>query len=105
MNLPAPGPKGKMPISAHHLSVQLQTHQPYVCTDIEKQRRFVADETLLRHGIRSYVALPLLKHGKMIGAVDFVSFEKRDYPPDDVQLLKDVSEIVSIAVSNALAYE
>ena len=37
--------------------------------------------------------------------MDFVSFEPRTYDPGEVQLLKDVSEIVSIAVSNALAFE
>src|SRR5216117_2408538 len=41
----------------------------------------------------------------MLGAVDFVSFEKRNFDRGEVQLLQDVSEIVSIAVSNALAFE
>src|SRR5438067_5019324 len=41
----------------------------------------------------------------MLGAVDFISFEKRNFDDSEVQLLQDVSEIVSIAVSNALAYE
>src|SRR5437016_13409452 len=41
----------------------------------------------------------------MLGAVDFVSFERQAFRDPDVQLLQDVSEIVSIAVSNALAFE
>src|SRR5213594_2181342 len=41
----------------------------------------------------------------MLGAVDFISFEKRNFDRGEVQLLQDVSEIVSIAVSNALAFE
>src|SRR5437867_10171987 len=41
----------------------------------------------------------------MVGAVDFISFEKRNFDRGEVQLLQDVSEIVSIAVSNALAFE
>jgi formate hydrogenlyase transcriptional activator len=101
----SPDKRGRMPVSAHHVSVVLQTRQPYVCSDIETQRRFAVDETMLQSGIRSYIALPLMKNGQVIGAVDFASFEKREYVPEDVQLLKDVSEIVSIAVSNALAYE
>jgi formate hydrogenlyase transcriptional activator len=103
--LPEGHRKDKMPVSGHHMSILLQSRQPYICTDIENPRRFAGDERLIENGVRSYIALPLLKHGEVIGAVDFVSFQKREYSPDDVQLLKDVSEIVSIAVSNALAYE
>jgi formate hydrogenlyase transcriptional activator len=49
--------------------------------------------------------LPLLKRGEMLGAVDFIAFEKRVFTRTELQVLQDVSEIVSIAVSNALAYE
>ena len=47
----------------------------------------------------------MLKRGELLGAVDFISFEKRSFDRGEVQLLQDVSEIVSIAVSNALAFE
>jgi formate hydrogenlyase transcriptional activator len=105
LKVKSPAPKGRMPVADHHLSVLLQSHQPYVCSDIEKQRRFVTDEAMSSHGIRSYIALPLMKQGNVIGAVDFASFQKREYLKEDIELLQDVSEIVSIAVSNALAYE
>jgi formate hydrogenlyase transcriptional activator len=95
----------RIPVSQHHMSVVMQTGRPYVCTDIEAQKRFVRDEDLLRRDIRSYIALPLTKQGRLIGVVDFLSTEKRQYAPEQIQLLQDVSEMVSIAVSNALAYE
>jgi formate hydrogenlyase transcriptional activator len=63
------------------------------------------DEKLLEYGVRSYVSLPLLKRGELLGVVDFISFELRSFDQGEVQLLQDVSEIVSIAVSNALAFE
>src|SRR5438093_12705064 len=46
-----------------------------------------------------------MNHRELISEVDILSLVKRKYTDDDVQLLQDVSEIVSIAVSNALAYE
>jgi formate hydrogenlyase transcriptional activator len=92
-------------IRHHPISEIAVSHRPYVCTDLEVQKSFPEEEKLLEYGIRSYVCLPLLKHGNLIGAVDFVSFEKKQFEDEDVQLLQDVSEIVSIAVSNALAYE
>jgi formate hydrogenlyase transcriptional activator len=92
-------------ISQHPMSIVKETLRPYVCTDVETKRRFARDDDFVKYGVRSYIALPLLEHGQPIGVVDFLSFEKHDYNDDDVQLLQDVSEIVSIAVSNALAYE
>jgi formate hydrogenlyase transcriptional activator len=100
-----PKPLVKHPIGDHHMSVVASSRKPYVCTDLEFQKRFPEDETLLEYGVRSYVSLPLLKRGELLGAVDFISFQKRNFDAEEVQLLQDVSEIVSIAVSNALAFE
>src|SRR5438093_4536487 len=41
----------------------------------------------------------------MLGAVDFISFEQRSFTVPEIQQLQDVSEIVSIVVSNELAFE
>jgi len=102
---PAPKPVLKQPLSGHHVSEVASSRKPYVSTDLEFQKRFPEDERLFQFGVRSYISLPLLKRGEMLGAVDFVSFEKRNFDRGEVQLLQDVSEIVSIAVSNALAFE
>ena len=95
----------KQPLSEHHVSELVSSHKPYVCTDLAAQKRFAEDEPMLQYGIRSYISLPLMKRGELLGAVDFLSFEPRLFDDGAVQLLQDVSEIVSIAVSNALAYE
>jgi formate hydrogenlyase transcriptional activator len=89
----------------HHISAVASTLEPYVCTDLRLEKRFPLDEKMLQFGVRSYVSLPLMKHGAVLGAVDFVSFEQHNFDQGEVQLLQDVSEIVSIAVSNALAFE
>src|SRR6266567_727101 len=79
----APKPVLKQPLSGHHVSEVASSRKPYVSTDLEFQKRFPEDERLFQFGVRSYISLPLLKRGEMLGAVDFVS----------------------IAVSNALAFE
>jgi formate hydrogenlyase transcriptional activator len=104
VNLP-PKPVLRQRLSEHHVSEVASSRKPYVCTDLEFQKRFAEDERLLLYGVRSYISLPLLKRGELLGAVDFISFEKRNFDSSEVQLLQDVSEIVSIAVSNALAFE
>jgi formate hydrogenlyase transcriptional activator len=82
-----------------------KTLQPYVCHNLEAQRRFPKDDEFLALGIRSYVVLPLMRQGALIGAVNYLAIHKHDYSSDEIRLLQDVSEMVSIAVSNALAYE
>ena len=96
-----PGPL-RRPLEDTWISEFTHTRLPYVCTDLRTQRRFRDEEDLLEAGGRSYISLPLIKHDELIGAVTFISFEERDFTPDTVQLLQDLSEIVSSAVSNAL---
>jgi formate hydrogenlyase transcriptional activator len=97
-------PETKHHISQSHLSTMTGSHLPYVCGDTEVQTQFGVNK-FWKQGIRSFISLPLVKQGKLMGSVDFMSTEKREYSEREVQLLQDVSEIVSIAVSNALAFE
>ena len=92
-------------VSDHFISDIIKSGTPYIRTDLETQRKFEVDQHLLNYGIRSYIGLPLMKRGELMGVVEFLSTEKRNYPDAQVRLLQDVSDIVSIAVSNALAYE
>ena len=98
-------PVVKQRLSEHHVSVVASTLKPYVNSDLESQRRFPEDERLLNYGVRSYISLPLLKRGALLGTVELISFEKRTFNSSEVELLQDVSEIVSITVANALAFE
>lgn len=73
--------------------------------DLESQKRFPFDDTCLQGGFRSYVSLPLVSHGKMMGHLTFCSEDKGNYTAKQVRLLGDIADIVAIAVKNALAYE
>ena len=103
--MPAPKESVKQRLSDHHVSAVASSRRPFVCRDLQREQLFPRDEKLLQYGVQSYISLPLIKRDEVIGAVDFVSFEKRAFDDSEVQLLQDVLEIVSIAVSNALAYE
>lgn len=95
----------KFPVSDAPISETMKSGQPYVCTDLETQRSFALDEQCLNSGFRSYISLPLIKQGELLGDIAFLSKEKGNYTEDQVKLLRGVSDIVSIAVANALAYE
>ena len=92
-------------LSDHPVSDMIRLSQPYVCADVEPQGRFGHDEHCLEHGFRSYISLPLIKQGAVIGVIEFLSNQRGNYSDDQVRLLQDIAKIVAIAVSNALAYE
>ncbi len=92
-------------VSEHPISEVIASNQPYVCADLETQGRFPYDEKCLDRGFRSYISMPLVKQGDLIGNIVFLSKEQGNYTDEHVRLLQDVADIVSLAVSNALAYE
>jgi len=98
-------PPVKLPVSDYPISEIMKSGEPYIASDLESQRRFDSDEPLVKARFRSYVDLPLLKQGQLIGTIKFLSQEKGNYTAAQVRLLQDIANIVAIAVSNALAYE
>ena len=86
----------RIPINDHHFSVIMSSREPYVCADVETQRRFLTDDVFLKSGIRSYVALPLTKQGELIGVVDFLSVKCRRFTTEEVTLLRDVSHMAQV---------
>ena len=95
----------RRPLSHHPLSETITSGEPHVCTDLETQKRFAMDEVRFNFGFRSSVSMPLVKQGEVIGEINFVSKESGKYTADQMQVLRGVSDMVSLAVANALAYE
>jgi formate hydrogenlyase transcriptional activator len=95
----------QLPVSQHPIREIMKSGEPYVAPDLESQRRFDSDEPLFNAGFRSYIDLPLMKQGQLMGTIKFLSKEAGSYTPAQVRLLQDIANIVAIAASNALAYE
>ena len=69
-------PPMKIPVSDHPISVIMKTGQPYIASDLAVERGFDTDEPLLNMGFRSYIDLPLVNQGQLIGTIKFLSREK-----------------------------
>ena len=78
---------------------------PYVCADLDRGISFPEEELFRQYSIRGYVSLPLMKRGKLIGAIHFLSESPLQVRDEELRLLTDASAILSIAVLNSLAYE
>ncbi|WP_082439460.1 PAS domain S-box protein [Massilia sp. WG5] len=56
-------------------------------------------------GLRSYIIAPLRVHGKVLGAVSFITAESgRLYDADDVKLAEDLAHRAAVAIDNANLY-
>lgn len=92
-----------------HLEDVFARGRPVVRRDIEHERRSVAEETLLRDGIKAYVAVPLIKHKRKgsepFGGLTVGSGTADQYSDADAVFVADVGQQVAFAVDNMLAYE
>ncbi|MBV6470615.1 MAG: Anaerobic nitric oxide reductase transcription regulator NorR [Nitrospirae bacterium] len=61
-------------------------------------------QDLLDRGVKSFCSVPLLSHNRTLGALNVGRRNDDGFSPEDVQLLGQVAQQVSIAVENALAY-
>jgi len=60
----------------------------------------------MRLGLKSYIGVPLLAHGKVMGVVSFVSAESgRIYTGADLSLARDLAGRAAVAIENARLYQ
>jgi signal transduction histidine kinase/CheY-like chemotaxis protein len=81
-----------------------------VITDEMLVAAAAGDDELLRLvrrlGLVSYVCLPLMVHGSMLGALTFATAESgRQYDDDAIRFLQDVASRAALALDNARSYE
>jgi PAS domain S-box-containing protein len=90
----------------------IRTGQPELITEISdeileqsiKNDEYRAALKTLR--IKSYIAAPLLSHGKVLGVISFVGAESgRVFNQDDLSLAQDLARRAGIAIENAHLYQ
>jgi len=94
-----------MPLDWSALSLLKGAGDYYVCEDLSRPARFQQEEMLITHGFRSYIMLPLVKSGAVIGAIMLFNYTPRRKCEGELAVLQGACDIISIAVANALAYE
>jgi PAS domain S-box-containing protein len=89
----------------------LDAKRPLVVHDVTPTLRAIAAEVpayqeALRHiDVQAMMSVPLLAHGKPVGAMSFVSSTpSRLYGPDDVRLAEDLAVRAALALDNARLY-
>jgi formate hydrogenlyase transcriptional activator len=60
---------------------------------------------LLDRGVKSFCSVPLLSHNRTMGALNVGRRQDEGFSYEDVELMRQVAQQISIAVENALAYK
>jgi formate hydrogenlyase transcriptional activator len=100
------GPPIEVPLADSPGGIAWQTQQPLVVPEVNAETRFPSLVNLLREkGLRSYCALPLTTADKRLGALGLGSFRANAYREANLQLLERVTQLIAVAVENALTRE
>ncbi|HZI86368.1 MAG TPA: sigma 54-interacting transcriptional regulator, partial [Pyrinomonadaceae bacterium] len=78
--------------------------EPEQCTASEKELT-PGESRLVDEGIQSYCVVPLVAMGTSIGTFTLWSEERNRYTEADAELLREIANQISIAISNMKAYE
>ncbi len=60
---------------------------------------------LLQSGVKSFCSVPLLSHNRPLGALNVGRRHDTGFSPEEVELLSQVAQQITLAVENAVAYK
>jgi PAS domain S-box-containing protein len=84
----------------------LITHrQPVLVEDVNTFRQARPALDRQQYPFQSYLGVPLLLAGELVGTLELASLEKEGYSANDQDVLKLLSEQAAVAVNNALLYQ
>ena len=93
------------PRGGSHLASVIDEKRPLIRQDLEIEHRVGLENRLHSEGLRSYVAVPLMRKGEAFGTLNVGSRTPHGYSESDADLLAKVAQQVALAVENMLAHE
>jgi sigma-B regulation protein RsbU (phosphoserine phosphatase) len=83
----------------------VSTGKPLLVNDESEMARYEDEiDRVFRHKKRNSLAVPLMKGGEIIGAVEAINKVEGDFTAGDLEMLKALSEQIAIALDNARLY-
>jgi formate hydrogenlyase transcriptional activator len=73
--------------------------------DLALERQTASEERAYGHGFRSMCAVPLMVHGKGVGAITLGSLTPLQYSQSDAEFLMGLAAQIALAVDNMTAHE
>jgi two-component sensor histidine kinase len=83
----------------------LQTGQPVIANDLDREERFRIPELLREHGVQSAVNVIIKSKEHIFGVLEADSREPRVFSQDDVKFLQGYATILALAIDQARLVE
>jgi len=83
----------------------LATKAPVVSTDVQRDPRASDPEFFRKLGLVSFLAVPLMTKGEILGALTFYTKKEHQFSNEEVQFLYMLGNHASIAIQNSQLYE
>lgn len=80
----------KAPVSVRHVQEEVEEPEKEFCR---------------RHELFSYLGLPLIAKGELLGALGFYTAEEHEFKEEEIRFLSTLANQVAIAIFNAQLYE
>lgn len=79
---------------------------PYMVSNVLTDEVFSPwRELTMLHGYSSYLAIPLIVSGRIVGAADIFFEDVRDFPEEEINLISVLSNAGALAIENAILIE
>src|SRR5438034_5391275 len=95
----------EMPANDSHVGRVFREQRLLLRGDLGTQREFPMEERAYGDGVRSYVIVPLVVHGRSIGTLAVASVNPHQYSESDAAFFQEVANQVALAIENMKAYE
>ncbi|MGH7774348.1 MAG: GAF domain-containing protein [Candidatus Binatia bacterium] len=83
----------------------IERKTPVVVTNIQTDSRTLDPEFYRRHGLVSYLGVPLVVKGEVLGVLVFLTREEHNFADDEVEYLLTLAGQVAVAIHNSQLYE
>lgn len=85
--------------------IVFETGQVVVSEDVRSDPRTVNPHLVIKHGLVSFLGLPLVVRGSRLGVLSFYTKRRHEFTPDEIEFLSLISAQAAVAISNSQLYE
>lgn len=78
-----------------------ESGQPIVVQEGFSRDPRLSSEIVRQQGFESFTGVPLLSKGKVVGVLSLVTYQRREFSAEDLELLSAIGNQVGVAVENA----
>lgn len=94
----------QFPFNANHLVPRAaREHQPVLANNVASEAGYMPNPLLPE--TRAELAIPIMYGGRLLGVLDIHSEQVNRFQPDDVRILRALSDQIAVAVRNSQLYE